>query len=200
MSLPRLRWPLSLLLCATMAACSAPPPAPPVAAYTGPVLAIEQIDRGVQIVLPGSVLFESGQARFNTAAAAPFLDRVADLLSRKTRQRIAVEGHTDTDGPPQLNEQLSRARAQAVADALAARGVAADRLEVSGFSFSRPVAGNGTEEGKRLNRRVELIVLGEQVATLTAGEPAGAFESAWGRLKEMIDQGLVRPVGAGGAR
>src|SRR5574343_44852 len=180
MSLPRLRWPLSLLLCATLAACSAPPPAPPVAAYTGPVLAIEQIDRGVQIVLPGSVLFESGQARFNTAAAAPFLDRVADLLSRKTRQRIAVEGHTDTDGPPQLNEQLSRARAQAVADALAARGVAADRLGPAHGEDRRGPGATGRRGRRPLSRRRDWLLGASALAGAALSPPALAQSAASG--------------------
>ena len=181
--------PLLLVACAS----PAPPPAP---VWTGPVLQIEQLDRGVQIVLPSTVLFETGQASFNQAQAAPFLARLATLLTTKTGQRISVEGHTDADGPAALNEALSLARAKAVAEALRNRGVAEARLATVGYSFNRPVASNATDEGKRLNRRVELIVLDEQVATLTAGEPAGAFESAWGRLKGLIDQGLVKPVAA----
>lgn len=185
-----------------LAACQSPAPvAPaPVARYSGAVLAVDQTDRGVQIVLPGSVLFESGKASFQQAEAGPFLDRVAQLLLTKTDKRVAVEGHTDTDGSASLNEQLSLARAKAVAEALAARGVPVARLEAAGFSFQRPVASNSTEDGKRLNRRVELVVLGEQLATLTANEPPGAFESAWARLRTLIEQGLVRPADAGAAR
>lgn len=179
--------PLLLLACATPK-----PPAP--APYRGPVLQIEQLDRGVQIVLPATVLFESGQALFNTEAAGPYLDRVAFLLTHKTGKRISVEGHTDADGSAELNQALSLARAQAVAQALASRGVALQRMQTEGFSFNRPVASNATEEGKRLNRRVELIVLDEKVAALTSGEPSGAFESAWAKLKGLIERGLVKPV------
>ena len=67
-------------------------------------------------------------------------------------------------------------------------------MDFAGFSFNRPVASNATDEGKRLNRRVELIVLDEKVATFTAGEPSGAFESAWAKLKALVEQGLVKPV------
>jgi hypothetical protein len=68
------------------------------------------------------------------------------------------------------------------------------RVDTSGFSFNRPVASNATDEGKRLNRRVEIIVLDEKVEALTAGEPAGSFEAAWARLKDLIQSGAVKPV------
>jgi len=178
--------------------CAAPTPAPtPVAAYSGPVLQIEQIDRGVQIVLPSVVLFEVNKSSFNVAEAAPYLDRLAGLLTRKTDKRISVEGHTDSDGSAALNDALSKARAAAVAEALGERGVRRERLDTSGYSFNRPVASNATDDGKRLNRRVEIIVLDEKVATLTAGEPTGSFEAAWSQLKSLVERGLVKPAEPG---
>lgn len=201
--MPRCHRALSVLGVSLMLlACqSAPPVAPaPSPPYSGAVLAVDQTERGVQIVLPGSVLFESGKASFQALEAAPFLDRVATLLLTKTDKRVAIEGHTDTDGSASLNEQLSLARARAVSDALITRGVPLARLEAVGFSFRRPLASNATEDGKRLNRRVELVVLGEQLATLTANEPPGAFESAFARLRTLIEQGLVRPADAGTTR
>lgn len=184
----------ALLLALTLAACAskAPPPAAPT--YRGPVLQIEQIERGVLLVLPSTVLFEVGKAEFRTAEAAPYLDRLAHLLTTKSDKRLAVEGHTDSDGGAALNEGLAKARAGAVAEALGQRGVKRERMDIAGFSFNRPVASNATDEGKRLNRRVELIVLDEKVATFTAGEPSGAFESAWAKLKALVEQGLVKPV------
>jgi hypothetical protein len=74
-------------------------------------------------VLPSTVLFETGKSSFNAVEAGPFLDRVAQLLTRKTAKRVSVEGHTDADGAAALNEALSLARAKAVAEALAVRGV-----------------------------------------------------------------------------
>ncbi|TDM08696.1 MAG: OmpA family protein [Ideonella sp. MAG2] len=187
--------PALLVACAT----PAPPPPPPPPPYKGPVLQIAQIDRGVQIVLPSTVLFEVGKSSFNSSEADAFLDRVAKLLTTKTDKRVSVEGHTDSDGSAALNDTLSKARAKAVSDALASRGVDAARMDSAGFSFNRPAASNSTEDGKRLNRRVELIVLDEKVEKLTAGEHPGSFEAAWSKLKDMIDKGLIKPV-EGGAR
>lgn len=180
-----------------LAACAGAPPPPtpaPPPPYTGPVLQIAQIDRGVQIVLPATVLFDTGKSSFNTTEAGPYLNRIATLLTTKTSKRVSVEGHTDTDGSAALNEALSNARAKAVAEALAARGVAAARMDTAGFSFNRPVASNATEDGKRLNRRVELIVIDEKLETFTAGEPAGAFEAAFAKLRAQVEQGLVAPA------
>jgi outer membrane protein OmpA-like peptidoglycan-associated protein len=179
---------------ALLGACASP--APVATAVKPPVLQIEQLDRGVQIVLPSVVLFEVGRAELTATDAGPYLDRVAHLLTTKTSKSVSVEGHTDADGSAGLNDSLSKARAQTLAQALAARGVATARISTAGYSFNRPAASNATEEGKRLNRRVEVIVLDEKVETLTAGEPAGSFESAWARMKDLVDRGLVKPAGA----
>jgi outer membrane protein OmpA-like peptidoglycan-associated protein len=187
---------LGLLIVGCAAPPPPPPPPPPVESPTsrGPVLQIQQLDRGVQIVLPSVVLFEVGKSSFNVTEAAPYLDRVARLLTTKTDKRVSVEGHTDADGTAAFNDGLSKARAAAVAEALTQRGLQTVRVNTSGFSFNRPVASNATDEGKRLNRRVEIIVLEEKVAALTAGEPAGSFEAAWSRLKDLIESGAVKPV------
>jgi outer membrane protein OmpA-like peptidoglycan-associated protein len=187
---------------ALLTACAAPPPAPApapptVQASPPPRLLIEQLERGVQIVLPSVVLFAVGKADLGSPEAGPYLERVAQLLSTKTNKPISVEGHTDADGAAALNDALSKARAKTVADALGARGVAPGRLSTAGYSYNRPAASNATDEGKRLNRRVEVIVLDEKVENITAGEPAGSFESAWARVKDLIDRGLVKPAGAG---
>lgn len=184
---------LALVGTTFLTACSTPAPAVPAA--KPPVLQIEQIDRGVQIVLPSVVLFEVGKAELTAVDAGPYLDRAAQLLTTKTSKSVSVEGHTDSDGSATLNDTLSKSRAKTLADALAARGVAASRIVTAGYSFNRPAASNATEEGKRLNRRVEVIVLDEKVQAITAGEPAGSFESAWARMKDLVDRGLVKPVG-----
>ena len=191
----------ALLTTLTLAACQSPPPAPAAstpapAPYNGPTLAVAQSPRGVQIFLPGSALFETGQASLNPTESGPYLKRVADLLLHKTEHPVVLEGHTDNTGSDATNQALSEARAQTVRRELVALGVPAQRLKTEAYSYKRPVASNATEEGRRLNRRVEVLVLDEQLDTLTRGEAPNAFESAWDRLKSMIDQGLVRPAAA----
>ena len=158
------------------------------------VIAIDQTARGVQIPLPNTVLFQFGKADLNDAAAAPYLDKIAMLLKTKSSKQIAVEGHTDNVGSLPSNQAISVARAKTVANALLARGVPQERLQAEGFAFQRPVVSNSNEEGRALNRRVDIIILDEKVENITAGEPANAFESAFAKLKAMVDAGLVKAL------
>jgi outer membrane protein OmpA-like peptidoglycan-associated protein len=189
----------SVMCCVATSACtSTPPPAqssPEVKAeYKGPKLPIEQSEKGVQIFLPSTVLFDIGKADFKLADASPYLDRVASLLSTKTQRQVIVEGHTDNQGSASSNLVLSEQRAQALMNALLQRGVPTDRLKAVGYSFNRPIASNSTEEGRKLNRRVELLIVDEKIENITKGEAANAFESAWGNLKSLIERGLVKAV------
>lgn len=188
------------LLCASLLACQSPPPADPVpppttpAAYRGPTLPIAQSDRGVQIFLPSAALFELGQSTLNPAESGPYLQRISELLLSKTERPVVLEGHTDNTGSAATNQALSEARAQTVRRALQDLGVPAARLSTVGYSFKRPVASNATEDGRRLNRRVEVLILDEKVEQITRGEAPNAFESAWDQLKSLIERGLVRPA------
>ena len=198
---------LSLAFCvaasvAVLVGCKTPPPPPPppapvpvpVAAYNGPSLPIEQSERGVQIFLPSTVLFDAGTAEFKAAEATPYLDRLASLLTTKTKNKVMIEGHTDNVGNAASNQKLSEQRAESVRAALATRGVPADRLTAVGYSFNRPMASNATDEGKKVNRRVELLIVDEKVENITRGEPAGSFESAFDKLKKMVEDGLIKPL------
>jgi OOP family OmpA-OmpF porin len=93
-----------------------------------------------------------------TPESLPTLDRVAEVLKAYPTTEILLEGHTDATGVPVANERLSLERANAVKSALAARGIAADRIATAGIGQDRPVASNDTEEGRARNRRTELVV------------------------------------------
>jgi len=189
---PLRRFALPLLAAMLLSACQTPPPAP--APYSGPVLPIQQAERGVEIMLPSSALFEVGKSSLNLQEAGPYLDRIAYLIKTKSDKQVALEGHADNVGNPDLNQKLSDERAAEVGKGLAARGVPEQRIKTSGFSSRRPVASNSTAEGRQLNRRVEVVLLDEKVENITRGEPAGAFASAWDQLKNLIDQGVVKAV------
>lgn len=87
----------------------------------------------------------------------PQIDQVVQLLEQDPALRLAINGHTDNTGDAARNKVLSEGRAKAVVDALVARGIDAGRLVAAGFGDSQPVADNGTEQGKAMNRRVELV-------------------------------------------
>jgi outer membrane protein OmpA-like peptidoglycan-associated protein len=72
---------------------------------------------------------------------------------------VEVGGHTDNVGGLDFNQSLSIARAKVVREALVSGGVAPAQLQARGYGYARPVADNGTAEGRQANRRTELVVL-----------------------------------------
>src|SRR5690606_28844365 len=89
------------------------------------------------------------------------LDRLAALLAEHPSLPVAIQAPTDSVGAAAYTPTLSRARAAAVVDYLVGRGIAAERLKAEGFGATRPVADNSSEEGRALNRRTEMLVLGK---------------------------------------
>ena len=87
----------------------------------------------------------------------PILDQVSALMRDNPALRLSIEGHTDSTGTPERNKALSLERAKAVAAALTAAGIDAKRLATMGWGQEKPLADNGTEEGRAKNRRVELV-------------------------------------------
>jgi OOP family OmpA-OmpF porin len=108
-----------------------------------------------RIVLRG-VNFAFDQAEI-TGASQVTLDVVAETLNECPNVRVTVEGHTDAVGTDQYNEALSKRRADSVKGYLAGGGVAGSRIETRGYGESRPIASNDTDEGRSMNRRVELV-------------------------------------------
>ena len=83
---------------------------------------------------------------------------MAGVALRCQVQQIEIGGHTDSQGDDALNEKLSEARAQAVAEVLGRAGVPADRIVPVGYGAKRPIASNDNEEGRAKNRRIEFTV------------------------------------------
>jgi OOP family OmpA-OmpF porin len=125
-----------------------PPPPPPVAPAPAPA------DDCGRIVLRG-VNFAFDSAEIDPASSV-VLDAAADQLRECPSVNVRVEGHTDSVGSDAYNQGLSERRAEGVQSHLISRGVAASRLTAVGFGESQPVASNDTDEGRALNRRVEL--------------------------------------------
>jgi len=89
------------------------------------------------------------------------LDRVVDFLRANSEISIEVAGHSDSTGNPSEALELSLARAQAVKSYLVGNRIAAERIRAVGYGAAQPIADNATEQGQRLNRRVEMRVLGK---------------------------------------
>ncbi len=112
-------------------------------------------ERGIVVTL-GDMLFDSGQARV-LAAGTSSVSGLAEFMRRNPSRRASVEGYTDSMGSDGANQQLSERRAGAVRDMLVGLGIASDRLNTVGHGESSPVASNDTADGRRSNRRVEIV-------------------------------------------
>lgn len=104
------------------------------------------------------ILFAYKSAQIDSVSN-PMLDQVAADMERFPRVILEVQGHTDNVGGLEYNQKLSEDRANAVRDALIARGVEPERLLIKGFSFLIPIASNNSEEGRAKNRRTVFKVL-----------------------------------------
>ncbi|MEO1513831.1 MAG: OmpA family protein [Bacteroidota bacterium] len=87
------------------------------------------------------------------------LNKLLTILRDNPAMIIEVQGHTDSIGGFQYNLSLSQRRAKAVVDYLHKRGISRSRCRFKGYGSSSPIADNGTEEGRRLNRRVAFLIL-----------------------------------------
>lgn len=125
---------------------------------TGPVSTVAESDRGLIVSLQ-NILFDFDQAVLRPEVEEA-LSKIADVLARYPDIKFYVEGHTDNLGSDDYNLDLSRRRAQAVANFLGEHGVASERMEIAGYGETQPKADNETEEGRQLNRRVDLVIPG----------------------------------------
>jgi outer membrane protein OmpA-like peptidoglycan-associated protein len=115
--------------------------------------------RGLVLTL-GDVLFDTGRAELNPGASRK-LDQLAQFLSEHKDRRVQIDGFTDSVGSDAYNEDLSRRRADAVKSALLTRGIDASRIGTEGYGKAYPVANNNDSGGRQLNRRVEVVIGGD---------------------------------------
>jgi outer membrane protein OmpA-like peptidoglycan-associated protein len=115
--------------------------------------------RGVVITLPG-VSFEVNRSELNPAGDRSVREVAAALLRLAPERPVAVEGHASREKGTldEQNQRLSDERARRVGEVLLEAGLRRDRVTTRGLGSSTPVASNETEEGRRLNRRVEMTV------------------------------------------
>ena len=105
--------------------------------------------------MPSNITFATDSASVNSAFH-PTLNSVALVLERFNRTLVDVYGHTDSTGSDSYNQALSQRRASSVASYLTSQGVDGRRFYVTGLGETRPIADNGSESGRALNRRVEI--------------------------------------------
>ncbi|MGI9296744.1 MAG: OmpA family protein [Gammaproteobacteria bacterium] len=114
-------------------------------------------DSGLTLTLSAEVSFDRARstikARFDT-----MLERLAGVLETYPHTVVDVSGHTDNEGTIERNARLSIRRANAVGARLSEKGVGNERIRTEGYADTKPRASNDTEEGRELNRRVEIFI------------------------------------------
>jgi outer membrane protein OmpA-like peptidoglycan-associated protein len=119
------------------------------------------------IVNMSDVLFDTGSYTLRPGAREK-LAKISGIVLAHPGLNLQVEGHTDSVGSDEFNQQLSERRAGSVRDFLIDQGVPSAAVTSRGFGKTQPVATNDTPEGRQRNRRVELVVNGEAIGTATA--------------------------------
>jgi len=111
--------------------------------------------RGPSLMLD-DVLFDLEQSSLRPEAHV-MVEKAADYLRSNSETTALVEGHTDTTGEAVFNQDLSEKRSQSIKTALMELGIDESRIETVGFGESKPAFDNDTFEGRKANRRVEVI-------------------------------------------
>lgn len=117
----------------------------------------EEAQRTV-ITLSGAVLFQTGKSELLPIAERKLEQVATALKDQQPEGKIIIEGHTDSTGSQQLNDRLSKERAESVKSFLVENGVDPGMLTTRGMGESQPIANNDSPEGRANNRRVEIII------------------------------------------
>ena len=131
------------------------PAAPPV---TGEVTRIETVvQKTDSLIVLNEVLFAVNSYKLRLELF-PKLDSIVMFLKANPSTKIEISGHTDNTGSESHNLKLSENRADAVAEYIVDKGVEISRVSFNGYGSSRPIDSNGSEKGRRRNRRVEILI------------------------------------------
>ena len=133
--------------------------------YENQLITLSKKKGTLQLNIVDRLLFDAGSAQIKEGGLEA-IDRIASAIKGQPGQAVRVEGHTDNVPISgnlaryyPTNWELSSVRAIAVVRRLEAQGVSPGRLSAAGYSFHRPAADNGTDEGRARNRRIEILMI-----------------------------------------
>jgi len=118
----------------------------------------KQPDDRLLVGMTGATTFEVDSAVIKPGFYST-MDKIASIVQRYGKTQLFVSGHTDSTGTAAYNQQLSEQRADAVQRYLLADGVMRERLSAAGYGETSPIASNASEQGRRLNRRVDILIV-----------------------------------------
>lgn len=173
--------PCAVALCACLSACGGvmqfadssslvvvgdppAPPEPPPPPEPEPKRVTVTQDK---IEIGEKILFDLDKATIRPESNGLLDEIVAVIRDNPQIRKIAIEGHTDSDGSDSYNLKLSDDRAKAVRTYLNEHGIEASRLTAKGFGETKPIGDNGTSKGRDDNRRVEFLIVEQEQVTKT---------------------------------
>ncbi len=118
---------------------------------------VERVGEGIAVTFESGLLYDF-DSDIVKSEARKNLRTLAQSLDKYPGSDILVVGHTDAVGPAPYNLSLSERRSSAAADYLVLQGVSRTRVSTRGMGETDPIAGNDTERGRELNRRVEVAI------------------------------------------
>jgi outer membrane protein OmpA-like peptidoglycan-associated protein len=116
-----------------------------------------KLDMSMHYLLNG-IVFNTGSTEISPVSVG-ILEKTYKVLKENPDLRVEIQGHTDNVGSAASNLDLSQRRAMAVRAWFIDKGIDGSRLTTKGFGFSRPVASNSSEAGRRQNRRIEFVIV-----------------------------------------
>ncbi len=125
------------------------------------VVLVERIGEGIKITVSSVVLFESDTYALSNTPQEQLKKMAKTLINYKDTE-LLIAGHTDGTGDAKQNQILSEKRAESLADFLVAHNVPQSRMVTQGFGEQTPKVSNGTDEGRRMNQRVEIAIVANQ--------------------------------------
>lgn len=130
-------------------------------AATIPGATVQRVGEGIVVTFDSGLLYPFDSTDL-LPAGRDNLRNLAASLADHPETDVLIVGHTDSMGADSYNMNLSVRRADAAAAILAAAGVPRDRIQTSGRGETEPIADNATEEGRQLNRRVEVAIFASE--------------------------------------
>ncbi|HEV8380433.1 MAG TPA: OmpA family protein [Gemmatimonadales bacterium] len=132
-------------------------------AYDLPGAVVQRIGEGITVTFPEGLLFGFDSDQINSVAGDN-LRRFAASLQKYSNTRTLIVGHTDSDGSADYNMDLSNRRALSAANFITGEGVDRARISTAGRGEAEPIATNGSDAGRQLNRRVEVAIYADAAA------------------------------------
>ena len=113
--------------------------------------------QAIKVTFDNGILFATNSSQLSNSSRDA-LTKFANSLKNSPDTDVTIYGHTDNTGTREVNERVSKQRADAVANFLVGNGISRARITTEGLAFDQPVADNSTAEGRAQNRRVEIYI------------------------------------------